>query len=132
MGKSKSEEYYMDKYPSTGLISGSTLKVEAGVNQVGKELKNGHIVTEADQAEISRIVPKGEKVIMQRQCESTGEPFWLATSDVHQTRFSPAVRETKKKEKARERRKTRSSNLATENEELKARLEELEGKTATA
>ncbi len=63
---------------------------------------------------------------MQRACSETGDLFWVATSDIHQCRFSRPVREVKRKERAkakrkvkREAEKARITELEAENESLR-------------
>ena len=62
---------------------------------------------------------------MLRESEETGDLFWLATSDIWQTRYSPAVRKAKQRAKAREGRKARNATLKAENEQLKEQVAEM-------
>ena len=131
MGKKSTrngEEYFIEKYAGMGLVQGSLVIVDKDimhVPQVGEKLPCGYTVTEADVETFNRIVPKGVKQVMLRECQETGDMFWLATSDIWQTRYSPAVRKAKQREKAREGRKARNATLKAENEQLKAQVAEM-------
>ena len=117
--KGKSEAYYLETHADTGLVEGSLIQVEHDEidSMLGETLPCGHEIDESDLVEFKRIVPKGEKRLMQRECLETGDLFFLATSDIHQCRFSPTVRAEKAKEKSKAR---RSEKRKAEKAELKA------------
>ncbi len=125
--KGKSEDYYLEEYADTGLVEGTLILVDpTEMPSVGDELPNGEEITEEDLVEMRRIVTKTPKKLMQRECADSGEVFWLATSDIHQCRYAPSVREVKRKEKAKAKRKAkrdtekqRIAELEAENEELR-------------
>ena len=116
--KGKSEAYYLETHVDTGLVEGSLIQVEHDEidAMLGETLECGHEISESDLVEFKRIVPKGEKRLMLRECQDTGDVFFLATSDIHQCRFSPTVRAAKAKEKSKAR---RSEKRKAEKEELK-------------
>lgn len=123
--KGNSEEYYLEKHPDTGLVTGTLILVDpTAYPEVGSELPNGEELTEADLVQMRRIVTKTPKKLMQRACADSGEVFWLATSDVHQCFFAPEVREAKRKERQKEKRKDKR-------DAEKARIAELEAENAT-
>ena len=131
--KGNDEAYYLGKYPNTGLIVGSLVIVsrDSGKDdptpKVGDTLPSGYVITDEDHAEWDRIVPKGTKRLLLRECQDSGTPFWVATSDVHQTMFGPSVRKAKQRAKARDGRKARNTALKAEVEQLRAQVAELAG-----
>ena len=130
--KGKGEDYYLETYPGTGLVEGSLVDIEHDeMPEAGDILESGHEVTDADRSQFERIVPKGQKALMQRECSETGETFWLATSDVHQCRFSVEVRAKKAKEKSKARRATKRADEKAELKALRKENATLKGEEET-
>ncbi|MGV9103409.1 MAG: hypothetical protein ACOC3C_04770 [Candidatus Thorarchaeota archaeon] len=96
------------------------------------DLKSARLKKADTEYFLSKLKPGQTKHFVKRECEETGKEFWVATSDLHQTKVCPEVREERRKEQAKERRKTRDAAKKQENEELKARVAELEAKQKKA
>ena len=64
---------------------------------------------------------KGKQVV-DRECDATGELYTLATSDLHQTHFTPSERPNQRKIKAAARRAAKKAEL----EQLKAKVAQTE------
>ena len=129
--KGKTEEFYLDNYPGTGLVEGSLTHVSADEieDMLGEEIAG--VEVDADRmAELQRIVPKGEKRVMLRECAESGGTFFVATSDIHQCRYAPAVRAEKAKAKSAERRKARRVAEKAELKALRSENETLKAQTA--
>lgn len=87
----------------------------------------------ADSETLSGKLAEGQtKHYVQRKCTKSGDLFWCATSDLHQTTVCDRLREEMRKEKAKQQRKEKVAAVKQENEELKARLAELEAEQKTA
>ena len=131
MAKQKNEEEIRAQYPDVVEGSLTHVKKEEIESMLGQEIA-GREIDEQAIASLKRIVPKGEKRVVLRPCAETGELFFCATSDLHQSVHSPKVRKDKQRAKAKERKKARNATLKAENEQLRAELGSMEQEAETA
>lgn len=92
--KRKTEEEIRADYPDV---------VEGSVQFVPKDVAEDHV-----------LAKWAGKQVCQRPCERSGKLFWLATSDLHQTRFHPDVRADVRKERAMAKRAEKAAKKAEE------------------
>lgn len=116
-----------DDAPKTGRMTEDDLRAK------GRDFEPGTLryVTAAFAAENPEVKNRIGKQVVQRKCRATGELFYVATSDLHQTFYHPNVRaEMKKRDKKRAQEKL--EELEAENAKLREQLSKGESKAKSA